>query len=119
MFLDVEAAFDTVSCNGIRHRMHETNIPTQLARLLSSYLSDRSMQVRVGRSISTPFVPAAGVPQGGVLSPLLFALFVSSIPKPSDARTKVSQYAEYSAVGTVSANTILAAQLTHKDLKKS
>lgn len=45
-----------------------------------SYLSDRTQTVRIGTSISTPLPITHGVPQGAILSPLLFCIYLSDLP---------------------------------------
>jgi len=87
VMLDVEAAFDSVWHDGLRFRMSQLGLCSKITRLLSSYLRDRSISVRVGKSLSRSFVPSAGAPQGGVLAPILFIMFMSSMPAPSSPST--------------------------------
>ena len=80
--LDVEKAFDSVWHNGLRHKLAaaKLQLPTKLVRLLSSYLDGRTIQVKVGQTLSRPITVLAGTPQGSVLSPTLFNVFVNDIP---------------------------------------
>ncbi|CAB3260936.1 unnamed protein product [Arctia plantaginis] len=56
-------------------------VPHRLVLIIRDYLSNRSFRYRVEGSLSSPHPIRAGVPQGSVLSPILFTLFTSDIPK--------------------------------------
>ena len=70
-FLDVEKAFDNVWQNG---KIFQLDLPTKMTRWLSDFLVGRLIQVNVNSSLSNQINPKAGVPQGSVLSPLLFLM---------------------------------------------
>ena len=71
-FLDVEKAFDNVWHNGLRYKIFQLDLPTKMTRWLSDFLFGRVIQVNVNGFLSNEINPKAGVPQGSVLSPLLF-----------------------------------------------
>ena len=84
-FLDVEKAFDNVWHNGLRYKIFQLDLPTNMTCWLFDFLAGRVIQVNVNGSLSNQIAdPRAGVPQGSVLSPLPF-LFTSTI---SQLRTK-------------------------------
>lgn len=76
IFFDIEKAFDKVWHNGLKYRLLDINLklPKLTQSIISSFLNNRQIKVKVASTISTPFTPQAGVPQGAVLSPLLFLL---------------------------------------------
>ena len=72
-FLDIEKAFDNVWHNGLRYKVFMLDLPTKMIRWLSDFLVCRVIQVNVNGLLSDKISPIAGVPQGSVLSPLLFS----------------------------------------------
>ena len=79
--LDLEKAFDTVWHNGLIYKLHKIHkIPLHFTKLIHSYITDRTFQVKVGSDLSKIQKTKAGVPQGTVLSPILFNMYVADIP---------------------------------------
>lgn len=97
IFLDVAKAFDRVWHGGLIYKMMEMGFPLYLIQLISSYLKDRKIQVKLHGTLSTENQITAGVPQGSILGPLLFNLFVSDIPKPGHPAI-LAQYADDTAI---------------------
>jgi hypothetical protein len=76
---DLSAAFDTLDCEGVCAKMELFGVQERSINWIRSFLSGRSQRVKIGDKVSAPRLVPTGVPQGGVLSPLIFVLFVSDL----------------------------------------
>jgi retron-type reverse transcriptase len=81
VFLDIEKAFDTTWQLGLLYKLSKLQFSTSLIKLTGSFLSQRKFRVSVEGEMSTPRYMQAGVPQGSVLSPILYNLFINDTPQ--------------------------------------
>lgn len=77
---DVWKAFDTVWHNGLIYKLINLKFPGHLIKIINSFLTNRSFQVKVGNAVSPIHTFNYGVPQGAVLSPCLYSLYTHDIP---------------------------------------
>ena len=77
--VDIAGAFDRVSHVGVIAKDQEAGIGGKLLHWLLDYLTDRKANVVVGGYSSDPHTIGAGVPQGSILGPTLFLLYVRDI----------------------------------------
>lgn len=80
---DIKKAFDKVWHAGLKHKIVRTDLPIYMKRTLCDYLTDRQIQIQIGKQLGPPFEIQSGVPQGGCLSPTLFILYTSDMPNPA------------------------------------
>ena len=77
---DVEKTFDSVWHDGLRYKLMNGSLPRKMVRLISSFLSARTIKVNCCNNCSEEVNLNAGTPQGSVLSPLFFIIYVNDIP---------------------------------------
>lgn len=82
VFLDVSKAFDRVWHDGLVYKLSQIHIPKYLTLIISSFLTNRSFVICHNNHSSSSHPIHAGVPQGSVLSPLLYNIYTYDIPSP-------------------------------------
>ena len=90
--LDISKAFDRVWHAGLLHKLKSYGISGQIFGLMSSFLSNRWLQVVLDGKSSQVYPVNAGVPQGSILGPTLFLLYINDLP--DDVFCNIAIYAD-------------------------
>ena len=90
--LDISKAFDRVWHAGLLHKLKCYGISGQIFGLISSFLTNRWCEVVLARKSSQEYPVNAGVPQGSILGPTLFLLYINDLP--DDVICNIAIYAD-------------------------
>ena len=92
MALDISKAFDRVWHAGLLHKLKSYGISGQIFGLIYYFLGNRRLRVVLDREYSQEYPVNAGVPQGSILDPTLFLLYINDLP--DDVICNIAIYAD-------------------------
>jgi len=95
IFLDLSKAFDKVNHSLLLHNLRMMGFRGLFGNLLESFLSNRSFRTKFNGNFSNQFKITRGVPQGSIISPMLYSLYVSDMQKIG---ADIIQYADDSTI---------------------
>ena len=95
IYFDFAKAFDSVNHDLILLKLkHLFNIDGRLLKFVKEYLRDREQRVLIGNCVSDCKPVLSGVPQGSILGPILFVLFINDLLRGLSPRTCSALYAD-------------------------
>ena len=116
LLCDISKAFDRVWHKGLIAKLAANGIHVDLLSWLTSYLSNRQQRVVLPGATSQWRNVKAGVPQGSILGPLLFLLYINDIVK--DIQTNIRLFADDTSLFIIVYNPHRASELLNADLSK-
>ena len=90
--LDISKAFDRVWHSGLLHKLRAYGIDGQIFDIVKSFLNERRLCVKLDGSLSSKLPINAGVPQGSLLGPTLFLIYINDLP--GEVLQKIDIYAD-------------------------
>jgi hypothetical protein len=101
VFLDLAKAYDDTWLTGLLYKITKFNIRGVMLNWLSNFLTNRTVNVKIEDSLSNTQTMNKGVPQGCVLSPILFNIIMADFPLP-DPRINLALFADDILIYTTS-----------------
>ena len=109
VFFDLSRAFDKVWKEGLLLKIHQSGINGRMFGWIKSFLHERTAKVKLDGHTSVSVKMREGVPQGGVLSPILFLIYINDITNILPKRASNTLHADDLAVWSASEQTSTAA----------
>ena len=113
--MDLKKAFDTVNHEILLNKLKTFNFSDEAIAWFRSYLKHREQWVRSNSTLSTVQTCSMGIPQGFILGPLLFSLYINDLPD-SCKKARCQMDADDSVVFVSAKTTQLAAKTLSEEM---
>ena len=114
VYLDMSKAFDKVWHEGLIFKLQQNGITGNFLKLLKNYLSNREQRVVLNGMHSDWGPVKSGVPQGSVLGPLLFLVYINDLER--GIKSKVKFFADDTSLFSIVKDPIISAEELNHDL---
>ena len=108
IFFEISKAFDKVWHNGLLFQMISHKFDKYIISWINELLNRRNFQIKINNSLSDEQLIEVGVPQGGVLSPILLSIYINDIifdkTTFKKSTTESTLFADYLATSCTSKN---------------
>ena len=116
MFLDISKTFDKVSCQRFYYKLKQNGISGKLLSTLTGFLDNRTQMATSNCHYSSWAKIEAGVPQGSILGPLLFLIYINDLSENLASNPKL--FADDTSLFSVVKNVDASNIDLNNDLKK-
>ena len=118
IFFDVSKAFDKVWHKGVLFKLYHAGVRGRLLKWFTEYLSNRQQRVVLNGSVSELSVSVlkAGVPQGSILGPLLYLVYINDIV--DDLESNISLFADDTSLSLEIDNPDICGMQLQSDINK-
>jgi ribonuclease HI/L-rhamnose mutarotase len=97
-FFDVTKAYDRVWHARLLYKLKSIGLSGRIYYYIGTFLKDRNIKVKVGNSYSSSYKTNMGIPQGSIISPILFNILIYDLPQVLSNKVSLVQYADDIAI---------------------
>ena len=116
VFLDISKLFDKVWHNGLTFKLQENGLTGNLLKVLKIFLTNRKQRVVLNGQSSSWTNVKAGVPQGSILGPLLFLIYINDLADGLSSNTKL--FADDTSLFSVIHDSVITTLELNSDLSR-
>ena len=89
IYFDFRKAFDQLPHQRLLSKLASCGIAGNIIKWIADFLSNRCQKVRVGNCYSSKADVLSGIPQGSILGPILFTMFINDLPENISSQCKI------------------------------
>ncbi len=115
VFLDLKKTFDTVHHDILLNKLKAYNFSDETIAWFRSYLENREQWVRCNSTLSIVQTCRMGIPQGSILGPILFSLYINDLPDSCE-RAKCQMYADDTIIYVSAKTPEMAAEILSEEM---